>query len=131
MEVLLVLAILVILGSLAVTMFTGVQRSANIKAAQSQISLIESALEQAQFALGVYPSDLSSLRSSTPPAEASGANSQWSGPYLNKDVPPDPWGNPYQYNPNGGRNTDKADVWSLGPDGQDGTADDIGNWPVQ
>ena len=24
--------------------------------------------------------------------------------------------------------TDAGDIWSMGPDGQDGTADDIGNW---
>lgn len=36
--------------------------------------------------------------------------------------PKDPWGNPYQY-----KKIDDmhCDVWSLGPDGQDGTEDDI------
>jgi general secretion pathway protein G len=28
----------------------------------------------------------------------------------------------------GKHNTDSFDVWSVGPDGQDGTEDDIGNW---
>ena len=30
----------------------------------------------------------------------------------------------------GNRNGDSYDVWSVGPDGQDGTADDIGNWEI-
>jgi len=60
-------------------------------------------------------------------------NKDWKGPHLNpiKTVPLDPWGHPYQYaypsthhQPAG-----KYDCWSLGPDGIDGTADDIGNWP--
>jgi hypothetical protein len=40
----------------------------------------------------------------------------------------DPWGNRFNYAAPGRHNLDRFDVWSLGPDGQDGTADDIGNW---
>jgi general secretion pathway protein G len=40
----------------------------------------------------------------------------------------DPWGNPYQYSFPGKHNPDSFDVYSLGPDGLPGTADDIGNW---
>ena len=40
----------------------------------------------------------------------------------------DPWGRPYQYRYPGQHNKDKYDIWSSGKDGQDGTADDIGNW---
>ena len=39
----------------------------------------------------------------------------------------DPWGNPFQYR-YPGEKAEKFDVWSLGPDGKDGTSDDIGNW---
>jgi len=54
--------------------------------------------------------------------------SKWDGPYLDRDVPKDPWGNPYQYGSPGPYNPDSFDVWSLGPDGVNGTQDDIGNW---
>ena len=49
---------------------------------------------------------------------------------LLKEVPLDPWGNPFQYRIPSERAAieEKFDVWSLGPDGLDGTADDIGNW---
>ena len=50
----------------------------------------------------------------------------WKGPYLKlKDLPTDPWGNAYQYAYPGQRNLNGYDLWSLGPDGQDGTEDDI------
>jgi general secretion pathway protein G len=54
---------------------------------------------------------------------------KWSGPYLpaNKDLI-DPWGNPYKFNPKGTKSGVGFDVYSLGPDGQDGSDDDIGNW---
>jgi general secretion pathway protein G len=54
---------------------------------------------------------------------------KWAGPYIatNKDLI-DPWDNPYKYDAKGKKNQGGFDVWSTGPDGQDGTADDIGNW---
>ena len=44
-------------------------------------------------------------------------------------LPLDPWGQAYKYKrgPQGTRNKD-YDLWSIGPDGVDGTEDDIGNW---
>jgi general secretion pathway protein G len=56
----------------------------------------------------------------------------WKGPYVDplkvKDVPLDPWGHPYHYRSPGLHNPATYDVWSVGPDSADGTADDIGNW---
>lgn len=40
----------------------------------------------------------------------------------------DPWGNDYQYRQPGEKNPGAYDVFSKGPDGQEGTDDDIGNW---
>lgn len=45
----------------------------------------------------------------------------WAGPYLEAEVLLDPWGNALQYRAVGGR----AEVWSNGPDGEGGTADDV------
>jgi general secretion pathway protein G len=46
------------------------------------------------------------------------------------DVPKDPWGNPFRYRASGDdlHNKDSFDLWSAGPDGKDGTDDDIKNW---
>jgi general secretion pathway protein G len=55
--------------------------------------------------------------------------STWKGPYLPDDrLPLDPWGRPYQYRYPGVHIVNGYDLWSLGPDGVSGTADDIGNW---
>jgi general secretion pathway protein G len=40
----------------------------------------------------------------------------------------DPWGHSYQYQNPGKHNPDRYDIYSMGPDGQPDTADDIGNW---
>lgn len=45
-----------------------------------------------------------------------------------KDMPKDPWGQEYKYRIPPQKSKDEFDLWSVGPDGQDGTEDDIGNW---
>jgi general secretion pathway protein G len=54
----------------------------------------------------------------------------WQGPYLAEPAMPiDPWGQVYQYAFPGRHNgAGHYDVWSNGPDGLSGTADDVGNW---
>jgi general secretion pathway protein G len=47
---------------------------------------------------------------------------------MQKDGLIDPWGQPYQYMNPGKHNPTGFDLWSMGADRQDGTADDIGNW---
>jgi general secretion pathway protein G len=128
MEVLLVLAILVILGSIAVGLFSNVQTTANRRSAQVQVEAIDRAAETYRALVGMYPSIIDDLH--TQPAGIS--PTKWSGPHI-EDIPMDPWGNPYEYVYPGTNNAHlgKPDVWSAGPDQQSGTEDDIGNWPMQ
>jgi general secretion pathway protein G len=131
MEVLLVLAILVILGALVAMNFGNVLSDADNKAAKAQIGLFEMPLEKYRLDLRQYPPTgigLEALRS--PPTDLPNP-AKWLGPYLLKPVPLDPWGRPYQYASPGAHNVDSFDIWSLGADGADGTADDIGNWMTE
>jgi len=79
--------------------------------------------------VGDYPSTAEGLQALvTAPA---GKADRWRGPYVVGDktkIFTDPWGTPYQYRYPGIHNKNKPDVWSKGPDGRNGTADDIGNW---
>jgi general secretion pathway protein G len=57
--------------------------------------LIGTALDTYRLDVGRYPTTdqgLEALR--VQPHDVT----KWDGPYLPKDVPLDPWGNPYQYN---------------------------------
>jgi general secretion pathway protein G len=123
-EVLLVLIILVILGSLAVNVFTGTQDRANIDAATAQTGLVRSAIDLYRLHMIRYPSKLEDLW--VEPSDSDEAD-KWNGPYMEK-LKPDPWGTPYQYSAEGKKNKDKYDFWSNGPDRKSGTDDDIGNW---
>ena len=124
-EVLLVLVILVILASFAVVQFTGVRKTANVQQAQAQVGLIDTAIQTYEASVNSYPSNLQALL--TQPNDLQDPT-KWAGPYLNHAIPPDPWGHPYKYAVPGNHNRESFDVWSSGPDGVDGTPDDIGNW---
>lgn len=127
-EVLLVLIILVIIMGLAAGSYFSQRKNAQVNAAKAQVGLFETPLEAFNLDIGMYPTTnqgLEALRN--PPADVPNP-AAWAGPYLNKDVPLDPWLRPYNYMSPGRYNPNSYDVWSSGPDMVDGTNDDIGNW---
>jgi len=119
-EVLLVLVILVILVSLGVGAYTNAQINAQINAAKAQVGLIDTPLHMYFLDMNNYPSSLQALIQ--PPGDAN--QQKWRGPYMEKGLPLDPWGNPYQYQYPGQHNPGSYDLWSTGPDG----VHIIGNW---
>ena len=128
LEILVVLAIVGLLVGLAVTntgkIFGGAQGSTAQLFVQTSM---KTPLTGYRMAVGNYPTTAEGLQALV--TAPSGKADRWSGPYIEGNkVPLDPWGNPYQYAFPGTRNKDAYDLWSRGPDGQDGTADDIGNW---
>jgi len=124
MEVLLVLVILVVLASMAVNVFWGTQEKADKQAAATQVGLYARALDHFRLDMKKYPGNLQELIQK--PGDAAAAN-RWAGPYMDR-IAKDPWDREYHYASPGKHNTNSFDVWSAGPDGQDGSADDIGNW---
>ncbi|MBN1341863.1 MAG: type II secretion system protein GspG [Phycisphaerae bacterium] len=79
--------------------------------------------------MGDYPRELRALL--VAPREPELAE-KWAGPYLEKGTMLlDPWGTPYGYRFPGKFNRDAYDLWSAGPDGRDGTEDDIVNWRTE
>jgi general secretion pathway protein G len=129
-EVMLVLAILGIIASLTAVAVVQAQRRAYMRAAEAQVKAFKTPLLAYRLDIGDFPATSQALQAlrSVPSDIASPA--QWNGPYLDSEVPLDPWRNPYRYEYPGKRQTDLPDIWSYGPDGIDGTEDDIGNWPT-
>jgi general secretion pathway protein G len=106
-------------------LFKNVER-ARQTTAKAQISEFESVLDVYRLDLGHYPTNDEGLKAlNTRP----GNLDKWDGPYLRKDLPPDPWGHPYVYRFPGQHG--EYDLYSLGADAQEGgegEAADIGNW---
>jgi len=124
MEVLIVLAILAVIIGLVVPNLLSAKGTADVKAAKVQIKAVEEAAEM--YALdhdGTFPPSIEAMMTSP------GNDQQWKGPYFKgAKAPADPWNTPIQYQYPGTHQSDLPDIWSMGKDKQNGTADDITNW---
>jgi Protein of unknown function (DUF1559)/BlaR1 peptidase M56/Type II secretion system (T2SS), protein G len=89
-----------------------------INSARAQILIFDHVCPLFETHVGRMPKSLNELVE--PPKDPVEAQ-KWAGPYIDKLLP-DPWGNPYHLQGDG---TQKPRIWSSGPDGKDGTADDI------
>jgi general secretion pathway protein G len=120
-EMLLVVTIIGILAALVIPKIVGRSEQARATAAQADLSSIKTALDAFEVDNGFYPKSLNDL------VQAPGNAKNWHGPYLEK-VPQDPWFNPYVYYFPGKHNSGSYDLLSVGPDGKEGTDDDVVNW---
>lgn len=128
-----ILVVVAIIGLLAGLFFTNTDKI--FGQSQEMIARIfvrdsfKTALVRYKIDLGDYPSTTEGLAALLT-APSSGAD-RWRGPYAEvsgTQLPPDPWGEPYQYRYPGTHNKVGYDLFSKGPDKTEGTADDIGNW---
>ncbi len=115
-ELMVVILILAILAALIVPKVVGREADAKRAKAASDISELDAALQQFRLDNDAYPTSdqgLSALRTAPQTAK------NWRGPYLQKPIPPDPWGNNYIYQ-SPGPNGEDFIVESYGKDGQPG-----------
>jgi len=100
-------------------------KKAQSATARNQIHLLGNAIDDYYLDLSTYPSKMEDLI-------ANPGNPKWDGPYLKPPkIPKDPWGAEYGYRNPGTQNKGGIDAWSPGPDGQEGNADDVGNWNLE
>jgi general secretion pathway protein G len=126
LELILVMAILVLLSSLAIVGVMQIQGSTQNDAAITQIGTLKQTCKMFKLNIGRYPTSLNELV--TIPAGMT--QQSWKGPYLDEGkLPADPWGNPFNYSAD--ELADIVTITSNGRDGQMGTADDIGATPRQ
>lgn len=130
-EVLLVLGILVLLGSISVVVYTNVKSKANERAAQVLVDQVTTQIQQYYNDMDQYPEGEGSeaLKLLVEKPEDEELAEKWNGPYL-EEVPEDPWGRELQY-----ELVETEDdtvvvpyrVWSQGPK-EDVEDDDIRSW---
>ena len=130
MELLVVIGILALLATLAITNVGSIFGQSQESVAKLFVNdSLTNSLFQYRMHMSDYPSTAEGLAALVNPPSSKA--DRWHGPYLkdNTKVPIlDPWGEPYQYRYPGVKNPRSYDLWSKGPDKTDGTADDIGNW---
>ncbi len=123
-ELLLVLVILGVLAVMVVPRFAGRSEQARVTAAKNDLARLVVALDSFEIDNGRYPDSSEGLAALV---RRPNNVTNWTGPYLQnvQSEPKDPWGNPYRYVYPSRRNEGGYDLYSIGPDGQEGTDDDI------
>ena len=126
MEMIIVVVIIGLLAGLVAPNLIKRQGQAESKTARAQIELFGTALDTFRLDVGRYPTSQEGLSALM---QKPGGADRWDGPYLKKDLPPDPWGKPYIYKSPGDHGP--YDIISYGADGAPGGDDnnrDITSW---
>lgn len=115
LELLVVVAIIGLLAAYVGPKYFGQLGKSEHALAKAQIESFRKALDTYRIDVGAFPSTEEGLAALVnKPVNAA----KWSGPYLSKAVPPDPWGHPYVYRAPGAKGD--YDIVSYGKDGQSG-----------
>lgn len=115
LEMLVVLVIIGLVASLVGPQLLGRVDSSRVTAADTQIRMLKGALDTLRLDVGRYPTAEEGLGLLMRQPSDERTQRKWQGPYLAESVPPDPWGNPYQYKP---RNSTNVILYSFGADGK-------------
>ncbi|MCF2859597.1 type II secretion system major pseudopilin GspG [Pseudoalteromonas sp. SMS1] len=126
LEVMVVLVIIGMIMSIVAPNIIGNQEQAAIDKARLDITQIESAMKIYKLQNKRFPTTEQGLDALVEKTTIDPVPKRFpDGGFLN-ELPLDPWDNPYQLVSPG--EIGKVDIFSMGPDGEVGTEDDIGNW---
>src|SRR3954470_19767740 len=92
LELLVVVLIIGLLAGFVAPRYFGQVGKSEVNVAKAQIDALENALDQYRLDTGHYPTTELGLKAL---GGKTAGEPKWSGPYLRKDVPADPWGKPY------------------------------------
>lgn len=128
-EVLIVIAIILALVALVGVAVIPRQDTAKIDLCKAQVKQMESGLKLFYVDFGRYPTEEEGLavlwdkEVLDPDADAA----KWVG-YMNEPLPRDIWGGEWGFRSEEPEYGEAYDLWSNGPDGEEGTDDDVTAW---
>ena len=111
-ELLVVILIIGLLTAVVAPRFLGQVSKSEVTATRAQLDALDKALQSYRIDVGRFPTEAQGLRALVTAPQGDG---RWRGPYLQGDVPLDPWGSAYQYR-SPGSNGREYEVLSLGRD---------------
>ncbi len=116
-ELLVVILILAILAAMIVPRVMGRADDAKRVKARTDINELKKQLASYHLDNDNYPTSEDGLQAlQEAPADAT----KWRGPYIDGDIPTDPWGNEYMYESPGPSGDDSYQIMSYGKDGKEG-----------
>jgi general secretion pathway protein G len=130
LEVLMVVVIIGILAALVVPNFFGASEGAKEDLTKALIrSGVNGTLDLYRLHMGRYPTSDEGLAALVEEPDDDELREKWRGPYVKEGSQlKDAWGNDLHYESPGRYNEETYDLWSDGPDQDEGTDDDITNW---
>jgi general secretion pathway protein G len=118
-ELLVVLVILGMLAGLVGPRLFGKLDSSKVKTAETQVKMLKGALQTYRLDVGDFPSTEQGLEALVRIPRGGRAEKSWQGPYLDGEVPMDPWSNPYQYAKEAS-GLESFTLYAWGADGKEG-----------
>jgi general secretion pathway protein G len=128
LEIVIVMTILAILGGSAVYLLKGNVDVAKESRVDSDIQSISTQLQLYESRAGRMPTTEQGIKALVEKPTTEPVPERWT--QLLEVEPKDPWQQSYHYAYPATKSKKAFDIWSVGKDGQDGTADDIGNFPA-
>ncbi len=131
LEMLVVLVILGLMAGLVGPRLFAKSDESKVKIAEVQIKMIKGAIHTLRLDIGRFPSNDEGLKILYHPTTDDSIRMLWKGPYLDEEIPLDPWGRTYRYSVPGSDGQPFA-LYSLGADGEragHGIDSDIGYLP--
>ena len=128
-EVMIVLAIVLALGTIVGLAVLKQRDKSNEQLAKTDIAVIESGLKWFYFEYNRYPTDEEGLAVlwSSETLDPELDETRWSS-QLTEPLAKDRWGHEWMYMQERDDDPAKYALWSVGPDGEDGTDDDLKAW---
>ena len=130
-QLLIVIAVVVVLAAVVAPRLLRQQEKARRTQAADDIDVLGLALDSYANHNGLYPSTEQGLKALWEKPIILPVPGNWAGPYLEKPILKDPWGNDYVYIYPGRQNQYDYDLISYGKDGigsGSGNSEDIVNW---
>lgn len=123
LEIVIVLGIIAVIlgGSIAVVGKLG--DGAKLQRFTSDVNTISSAISTYKLNAGTAPTTQQGLQALVTKPTSTPVPKRWT--QLAKEIPLDPWQKPYQYRNPGKKDPSDFEIYTSGPDGQEGTEDDM------
>ncbi|MBI1947591.1 MAG: type II secretion system major pseudopilin GspG [Deltaproteobacteria bacterium] len=122
LEIMVVLVLIGMVVSLITVNVMGRLEQGKLDTTRSQAYELAKSVDIYKLQTGNYPSTGQGLQVLVTPPK---------GKPIIDTLPKDPWNNDYTLIVPGQKNPTKFDIRSKGPDAQEGTEDDVGNWPAE
>jgi len=126
-----ILAVTILMAGLVGVAALGISsnvKKGKINTAKTQIGNFASAISLFELECGFYPSSLDDLIKNNSGQKCKDYPKEGFLGESTKKIPQDPWNEDYGFRKPGTHNPSSYDIWSNGPDKEDGSSDDIGNW---